>query len=93
MFLILAGDRRIDCRIRGFKGRPSPQAGANQNKIEQFCLLAVVFAGGGAMQSRKQQLEQSRRLLEEVGDATTKAKLQELSEELEKERMRNEKLS
>lgn len=53
------------------------------------------------MQSRKQQLEQSRRLLEEVGDATTKAKLQELSEEqseelseeLEKERMRNEKLS
>lgn len=36
------------------------------------------------MQSRKQQLEQSRRLLEEVGDATTKAKLQELSEDWRK---------
>ena len=48
-------------------------------------------------QSREQQLEQSRRLLKEVGDATTKVRLQELTEELEKEmereRMRNEKLS
>ena len=48
-------------------------------------------------QSREQQLEQSRRLLKEVGDPTTKVKLQELTEELEKEvekeRIRKEKLS